>query len=179
MIYLFLAQGFEEIEALATVDILRRAQLPVSTVGVGGKSITGAHGIEVQADVDAEEMDLPQMEMLILPGGMPGAKNLENSPRVQSALAYAWENRLYIAAICAAPSILGNLGMLRGREATCFPGYEERLLGARLSEKKVVRDGHIITASAAGVAMDFALELVELLKGRALAQSIRASMQCR
>ena len=167
MIYVFLANGFEEIEALAPVDILRRAEQEVKTVGVGGKTITGSHGITVTADI----------EMLVLPGGMPGTLNLEKSPIVTACARYCAANGVYLAAICAAPSILGHLGLLEGREAICFPGFEGELKGAKLSEKPVCVDGSIITAKGMGVATQFGLTLAGLIAGQDTADKIRASIQ--
>ena len=131
MIYVFLANGFEEIEALAPVDILRRAELEVKTVGVGGKTITGSHGITVTADIEEKDVTTDDMKLMILPGGMPGTLNLEKSPIVTTCAEYCAKNDIYLAAICAAPSVLGHLGLLNGKEAICFPGYEQELTGAR------------------------------------------------
>ena len=173
MIYLFLAEGFEEIEALTPVDVLRRAGLDVRTVGVGGKRVTGAHGITVDADMGEDESLDTAAEMIILPGGMPGTLNLDASPVVQTAIDNAIKANAFIAAICAAPTILGKRGLLAGKEATCYPSMEDGLLGAILSDKKVVRDGKIITAAGMGVALPFALELVSVLCGEERAQKLK------
>lgn len=146
MIYVFLANGFEEIEALAPVDILRRAELEVKTVGVGGKTITGSHGITVTADIEEKDVTTDDMELMILPGGMPGTLNLEKSPIVTTCAEYCAKNDIYLAAICAAPSVLGHLGLLNGKEAICFPGFEGELKGATISENPVCVDGKIVTA---------------------------------
>lgn len=177
MIPVFLANGFEEIEALATVDILRRANVEVVTVGVGSKMPVGAHGIAVCADITEDELDLSRIEGVVLPGGMPGTTNLEASAVVQSAVAYAAERGLLLAAICAAPSILGHGGYLRGKRATCYPGFESELQDADLG-KGIVVDGNIITASGAGVAVDFALALVRYLVSADVADAIRGGIQC-
>ena len=161
------------------MDILRRADVHVVTVGVGTKEPIGAHGIAVCADIAEDELDFYAMEGLVLPGGMPGTTNLEASSVVQTAIGLAAERNLLIAAICAAPSILGHAGYLRGRKATCYPGFEQELSGATLCEKGVVTDGNIITASGAGVAVDFALELVRILVSAEEAESIRRGIQCR
>ncbi len=179
MIYLFLADGFEEVEALTPLDMLRRAQIPVCTVGVDTAMPCGAHAITVKADITENDVDLTAMTGLILPGGMPGTTNLDKSPTVQKALNYASERNLPIAAICAAPSILGRAGLLHRRAATCFPGFEDALNGAILSEKTVVTDGNIITAKGAGVALDFALALVAQLASPDKAEEIRGAIQCR
>ena len=177
MIPVFLANGFEEIEALATVDILRRANVEVVTVGVGSKMPIGAHGIAVCADITEDELELSRIEGVVLPGGMPGTTNLEASAVVQSAVAYAAESGMLLAAICAAPSILGHGGYLNGKHATCYPGFESELHGAILG-KGVVVDGNVITASGAGVAVDFALALVRYLVSVDVADAIRGGIQC-
>ncbi|MFR1435923.1 MAG: DJ-1 family glyoxalase III [Acutalibacteraceae bacterium] len=179
MIYVFLAEGFEEIEALATVDVLRRAELPVQTVGVGGDWICGSHGMRIQTDIREEDVELAKAQVIVLPGGMPGTRNLEASADVQRALDYMTENDRYIAAICAAPSILGHRGQLNGKRATCFPGFEKDCSGAVILDEPAVADGRIITGKGAGAAIDFALTIVEQLKGRSVSDALRAAMQCR
>lgn len=179
MIPVFLANGFEEIEALATVDILRRAGVEVVTVGVGGSNAVGAHGIAVCADIVEDELDIAAIDGVVLPGGMPGTTNLEASAVVQTAVKSAYERGLLVAAICAAPSILGHGGYLNGKKATCYPGFEPELTNAAVINEGVVRDGSIITASGAGVAVDFALELVRYLVSDEMAESIRRGIQCR
>jgi len=179
MVYIFLADGFEELEALNPVDVLRRAQIPVTTVGVGGKTVTGSHNIPVICDRTVDEItSFEDMEMVVLPGGMPGTVNLENHPVVQKVLDQAAEKEIWIGAICAAPSVLGHKGLLNGKKAVCFPGFEDALQGAELSQQSVCIDGHIITAKGAGVALPFALTLVKCLKGDAVAQNIGDTMQC-
>lgn len=178
MIYVFLAEGFEEIEALTPVDILRRAELEVKTVGVGGKTVTGSHGITVTADIEEKDITTDDMDMMILPGGMPGTLNLEKSPIVTACAEYCARNSIYLAAICAAPSILGHMGILNGREAICFPGFEGELKGAVLSNKPVCVDGTVITAKGMGVATQFGLKLAELMAGPEAASKIHAAIQC-
>ena len=173
MIYLFLADGFEEIEALCPLDLLRRANFEVTTVGVGGKTIVGAHGIPVVADIADTEFDDANPTMIILPGGMPGTKNLDESPVVGKALDAALAADAPIAAICAAPMVLGKRGILRGKEVTCFPGFEGYLEGATLSPLSVVRDGNIVTAKGMGVALPFGLALVELLTDKQTAAALK------
>ena len=177
MVYLFLANGFEEIEALCPLDLLRRAGVDVTVVGVGADKIMGAHGITVSADVPEEFYRDSNPEMIILPGGMPGTKNLDASKTVHSAIRAAKAHGSHIAAICAAPMILGKLGMLSGKEATCFPGFEGYLEGAVLSEKKVVTDANITTAKGMGCALDFGLELVAILKGKDVSDKLRRDVQ--
>ena len=179
MVYLFLANGFEEVEALAPLDLLRRAGVEVTTVGIGGDVITGAHGITVHADIPDGLYSDNAPEMVILPGGMPGSKHLDESRTVDVALKAAARNNGYIAAICAAPMILGKRELLEGKEATCYPGFEKELIGAKLSTEKVVVDGRIITAAGMGVAVDFGLELIKQFKDEHLADTIRRAIQCK
>ena len=179
MIYCFLADGFEEMEALCPVDILRRAEKDVTVVGVGEQVIVGSHQIPVVTDIDAAEIVLDDsLEMLILPGGMPGTLNLEKNAHVQKAIDFCVENNKFIGAICAAPSILGHKGLLKGKEVICFPGFEEQLTGAEISDNYVVQDANIITARGAGVAQEFGLKLVEALCGASRAASLKKSLQC-
>lgn len=161
-LYVFLAAGFEEIEAIATLDILRRAGLNVESVSISNdKEVTGAHGITVAADRLFSEVDFSEADMLILPGGMPGTKNLNAHEELKALLLAHSKAGKQLAAICAAPMILGQLGILEGKEATCYPGNEVHLKGAILSEYMIVQDGNVITASGPGVAAEFALQIVE------------------
>lgn len=175
MIYMFLANGFEEIEALMPLDLMRRAGLEVTTVGVGGKDITGSHGITVKADITDSDLADNAPECVILPGGMPGTKNLDASPVVHKALDDALENNSLICAICAAPMILGKRGILRGKKATCFPGFEEYLEGATVGGR-AVRDGQVITGIGMGAALEFGIEIVSALKGREEAEKLAAAV---
>jgi 4-methyl-5(b-hydroxyethyl)-thiazole monophosphate biosynthesis len=176
MIYVFLAEGFEEIEALTPVDLIRRAGFEVRTVAIGGDNkVCGAHGIPVITDIkDTEYCDI-KPEVVILPGGMPGTLNLEESPTVQFALYDAMKNGGLVCAICAAPSILGKLGYLKDKNATCYPGFEQYLEGATLVDKQIVRDGNIITANGMGGATEFALAIVEAIAGKEKAEQIAKS----
>ena len=178
MVYMFLANGFEEVEALCPLDLLRRAGVSVTTVGIGGDMITGSHGITVRADIpDAMYRD-SKPDMIILPGGMPGSKNLDESRIVDSALRAAAASGGYLAAICAAPMVLGKRGYLEGKNATCFPGFEEYLKGATIapSHTRVVTDGKVITAAGMGVALEFGLALVRVLKGNDAAEALRRAV---
>ena len=180
MVYIFLADGFEIVEAMAPVDILKRAKIEIQTVGVSGKTIVSSCGVPVVCDMTAEQIVLDdELDAVILPGGMPGTLNLEKSRAVQAALDFALENGKLLCAICAAPSILGHRGILRGREAICFPGFEEALEGATISESHVCRDGNVITAKGAGVAIEFGLKIAAALAGSEKADEIRLSIQCR
>lgn len=178
MVYVFLADGFELIEALAPVDMLRRAKIGVMTVGIGGSVITASCGVSVTCDISDKAFRFKNVDAIVLPGGMPGTKNLEKSPVVQDAIDKAAERNTLICAICAAPSILGHKGLLNEKEAICFPGFEEELTGATISKKHVVCDGDFITAKGAGVAVDFGLEIVCQLEGREMASNVRKTIQC-
>ena len=176
MIYMFLANGFEEIEALCPLDLLRRAGLEVTTVGITGDRICGAHGITVEADIPEGLFADASPDMVILPGGMPGSKNLDESRTVDPALKAAARRGAFLAAICAAPMVLGRRGLLEGKRATCFPGFEEELRGATVVSDRVVRDGNIITAAGMGVALEFGLALVAALKGEQAADELRRAV---
>lgn len=178
MVYVFLADGFEIIEALAPVDMMTRAGIDVKTVGVTGEIVTSSCGVPVKADMLIQDFDFYGVEAIVLPGGMPGTLNLEKNAIVQNAIDNAVNTNTYVCAICAAPSILGHKGLLTEKEATCFPGFEDALDGATLSEKYVVTDGKYITARGAGVCIDFGLEIVKALKGEETAKKIRKSIQC-
>ncbi len=180
MIYVFLANGFEEIEALTPVDILKRGGVQVTTVGVGGKEIKGSHNITVTADIsDSEFHLLNDVEGIVLPGGMPGTRNLEKCNKVIKAVSYCFERGLLIGAICAAPSILGHMGILKDKKATAFPGFERDLFDAKLDSEYVSCDGNIITARGMGVSTEFALALLAFLKGREVSDDVKKSIQCR
>lgn len=179
MIYCFIADGFEEVEALTPVDLLRRCGLEVKTVGIGSCIIKGSHGIRIMTDIDDGEMVIDDsIKMIILPGGMPGTLNLEHSKKVQEAIDFCAENGRYIAAICAAPSILGHKGLLDGKKATCFAGYEQQLGKAECTSSPVEADGKIITARSAGTALDFALKLVEVMVSKQKRDKIADSLMC-
>jgi len=174
---IYLAEGFEEIEALTVVDVLRRAGVAVVTVAVSAsKEVNGAHHITVIADQTFDEIDNKAADMLVLPGGMPGTRNLEKHEGLRSLIKDFYENERYIAAICAAPSILGKMGLLESSMATCYPGFEEDLKGAIHSEEPVIRHKNIITSKGPGTAMLFALELVELLVGREIKEELKDSL---
>ena len=179
MYYVFLANGFEQVEALAPVDIMRRAEIEVYTVGVGAKVITSSHNVPVVADViDCEIAPDKDCEGIILPGGMPGTLNLEKAAMVQKFIDYCVENNLLIAAICAAPSILGHKGLLDGKKAVCFPGFEEQLGNADVQSDAVVTDSNIITGCGAGAAMKFGFEIVKYIQSEASANHFKAAMLC-
>ena len=179
MVYLFLANGFEEIEALTPVDVLRRGKVALTTVGVTGKTVVGSHGIPVTSDITIDQLgDLSDADAVILPGGMPGTLNLEADKRVLSAVEYCFSNQKLIAAICAAPSIFGHMGLLSGKRAAAFPGFEKDLYGAEVTDLPAVADGNFITGKGAGAAVEFGLKISEALCGAATAKKVRESMQC-
>ncbi len=176
MIYVLLVDGFEEIEALEPVDIMRRAGLEVKTVGVYDKTVCGAHGIKVEADIEIGDVKPDKMELLMMPGGA-GHEKLDASDDVHYLIDTAHVNGVYIAAICAAPSILGKKGLLDGKKATCFPGFEKFLYGAEVVADKVVLDGQFITGKGAGAAAEFGFKMVELIAGKDKADELRGAMQ--
>ncbi len=177
MNYIFLADGFEEIEALAVVDILRRADLEVATVSItNGYDVIGAHGIEVAADVMISDIDIEPDDYIVLPGGMPGATNLRAYTPLCSMIKAHFKNNGGVAAICAAPYVLGELGILNGLEAICYPGFESKLEGATISEKPVVKSGNVITGKGPGYAIPFALEIVKAQLGEDVANEIKSGM---
>lgn len=179
MIYCFLADGFEDIEALAPVDILRRAGLDVRTVGVLGRKVLSSHKVEFTADIMIDDIVLDDsVQAVILPGGMPGTKHLDTSDRVKDAVSFCISRDRLVCAICAAPSVLGHMGVLSGRRATCFPGFEDELLGADFTGDRVEVDGNIITCRGAGCALDFGFAIVSYLLGGRKAEEIKASMMC-
>jgi len=176
-ISIFLADGFEEIEGLTVVDLLRRAQIVVDMVSVTTEIIVhGAHQIAVKADCLFDDTDFADSDVLVLPGGMPGTTNLRNHDGLTALLQERNENKQLLAAICAAPGIFGQLGFLKGRQATSYPSVEDQLTGAAICHEPVVQDGHIITSRGVGTAIPFALKLIEILvskeKADALAKTI-------
>lgn len=174
MVYILLAPGFEEAEALVPADILRRAKIETVLVSVTGEPVTGSHGIIVTADIALDRIDLSSAKMVVLPGGGPGYKNLGKEARVEQLVREAAEKDLWVAAICASPTLLGRWGLLDGKDAVCYPGMEEGLTGARARmDQGVVVDGKIITGRAAGAAFDFGLALVEALAGKVEADKVR------
>lgn len=177
-VYAFLADGFEEVECLAVVDLLRRAKVATSLVSITDKlEVTGAHNIIVKADKLFEEIDYKEAKVLFLPGGMPGTKTLSEHAGLREALLYFHEKNKRLAAICAAPSVLGQLGILKGKQATSFPGFEDQLIGAEVVGKSVVVDGNILTGKGMGVAIEFGLELIKLLVDEKTALDIKESIQ--
>lgn len=176
MIYMLLTDGFEDIEALETLDILRRAGLRAKTVGISAKAVKSSHNVTVMCDIAFEDTDFSDMRMLILPGG-PGHTAFSESDKVQKLITSAYEKGLYIAAICASPSVIGKMGLLKGKRFTCFPGFEDLVKGGIYSPEKVVSDGQFITAKGAGAASEFGFEIVTLFKGERISSELKKQMQ--
>ena len=173
MVYMLLGTGFEETEAIAPLDLLRRAGVEVMTVGVNGKIVYGSHKIGVEADIEINQMDLTDLEMIILPGGLGGVASVRACKEAMDALAFAWQNDKYVAAICAGPTVLADLGITAGMNATCYPGCESGMGSANMvPDAACVRDGKLITGTSAGCAVQFGLALVEALKGKETAETI-------
>lgn len=176
-VYVFFADGFEEVEAFTSVDVLRRAGLNLEMVSVTPDEIvTGAHDVPVLCDMNIANCDFYDAELVLLPGGMPGAAILEQSPELRKLILKFAEQDKPIAAICAAPMILGKLGLLKGRKATCYPGFEQYLEGADFTDAPVERDGNIITGKGPGAAMEFALTVVDLMLGKEKVQELKEAM---
>ena len=177
MVFVYLAEGFEEIEAVAIVDVLRRAGIETKSVSITGeRTVRGSHGIPVCADILFDEADHSECGMIVLPGGMPGTTNLMAHDGLKSLILLFAEEKKYLAAICAAPMIFGKLGILNGRKATIFPGMEENLRGADVRSERVVADGNVITSRGAGTAIEFALAIVGILKGKEEAEKLGERM---
>lgn len=176
MVYIILGKGFEEAEAIIPCDLLRRAGVDVRFAGIGGREIVGGHGICVQADCVAEETELDQAQMLVLPGGLGGVASIRGCAPVMEAVRSLWNRGGYVAAICAAPTLLSCLDIPRGKRAVCYPGMEEQMTGAICCDAPAVTDGKLITGKAAGTAFDFGLLLVEALCGKDAAKEIAASV---
>ncbi len=173
MVYMLLGTGFEETEAIAPADLLRRAGIPLLTVGVNGKTVYGSHGIGIEADITLGQMDLTDMEMIILPGGLGGVASVRASREALDALRFGWENGKFVAAICAGPTVLADLGITDGKNATCYPGCENGMGSANMiRDAACVRDGTLITGTSAGSAVAFGLMLIAALKGQEAANAI-------
>ena len=173
MVYVLLGTGFEETEAIAPVDLLRRAGVEVTTVGINGKIVKGSHGIGVEADMTLEEADFSDLEMIVLPGGLGGVASCRASKAAMDALAKAWQDGKLVAAICAGPTVLADLGITDGKTCTCYPGCEGGMGGANMTANAAaVQDGRLITGTSAGCAIPFGLALIAALKGQEAADAI-------
>lgn len=173
MVYMLLGTGFEETEAIAPLDLLRRAGVEIATVGVTGKTVYGSHHIGIEADILIGEMDLTNLDLIILPGGLGGVASARSSREALDALKFAWDNGKFVAAICAGPTVLADLGITDGKHTTCYPGCENGMGNAVMAENAaVVQDGKLITGTSAGCAISFGLKLIEALKGTEEAERI-------
>ena len=173
MVYILLGTGFEETEAIAPLDLLRRTGVETMTVGINGKTVYGGHGIGVEADITIEEMDLTDLEMIVLPGGLGGVASARASSLALDALRFAYKNDKYVAAICAGPTVLADLGITDGKNATCYPGCEGQMGSANMiPDAAFVRDGRVITGTSAGCAIPFGLALIAALKGQEAADAV-------
>ena len=177
MVYVLLGTGFEETEAITPVDLMRRAGIQVITVGVADKVVYGGHNIGIEADITLDEMDLTNLDMIVLPGGLGGVASVRASKSAMDALSFAWENDKFVAAICAGPTVLADLHITDGKKVTCYPGCEDSMGSAKVNpDAAVVRDENLITGTSAGCAIPFGLALIEALKGpdtaKAIAQQI-------
>ncbi len=173
MVYLLLGTGFEETEAIAPLDLLRRAGIPVLTVGINGKTVYGGHNIGIEADITIDQMDLTDLEMIVLPGGLGGVASIRASQPAMDAIAFAKENGKFTAAICAGPTVLADLGITDGKNATCYPGCESGMGSARVdSTAACVQDGTVITGASAGCAIPFGLALIRAIQGETAADAI-------
>lgn len=180
MVYVLLGTGFEEVEAITPVDLLRRAGIEVKTVGITGKTVYGSHNIGIEADILPEEIDFDALDMIVLPGGLGGVASARASQAALGALKWAWDNSRFVAAICAGPTVLADLGITDGRNATCYPGCENQMGNAHMAaDAAVIRDGRLITGSSAGCAIPFALALIEALKGQQEARRVASQIVIR
>ena len=179
MVYILLGTGFEELEAIAPMDLLRRAKISAAFVGVNGKTVVGSHGIAIEADMTLAQMDLTELEMIVLPGGLGGVASLRASKEAMEAVRFAWENGKYTAAICAGPTVLADLGITEGRRATCYPGCEAQMGSAAMVCSAAVTDGKLITGTSAGCAVPFGLALVAALRGQQAADAVEKQIVIR
>ena len=179
MVYVLLGTGFEETEAIAPIDLLRRAGIPVLTVGLNGKTVYGGHGIGVEADITVDELDLTDLEMIVLPGGLGGVASIRACAPAMDAIRFAHENGKFTAAICAGPTVLADLGITDGKQAVCYPGCESGMGSALLGDRAAVRDGQLITGTSAGCAIPFGLALIAALKGEDAAKAVQAQIVIR
>ena len=179
MVYMLLGTGFEETEAIAPLDLLRRAGVSVATVGLNGKIIKGSHGIGIEADIEIGELDLTKLEMIVLPGGLGGVASIKACEKALEAVRFAWENDKFVAAICAGPTILAGLGITDGKNATCYPGCEDQMGSAVMVNAAAVTDGKVITGTSAGCAVPFGLALIAALKGEEAAAAVEKQIVIR
>ena len=179
MVYMLLGTGFEETEAIAPLDLLRRAGVSVATVGLNGKVIKGSHDIGIEADIEIGQLDLTDLEMIILPGGLGGVASIRGSEEAMNAVKFAADNGKFTAAICAGPTVLADLGITDGKQATCYPGCEAQMGSANMVAAAAVTDGKVITGTSAGCAIPFGLALIAALKGEEEARRIEQQIVIR
>ena len=180
MVYILLGTGFEETEAVAPLDLMRRAGITVNTVGVNGKTVYGSHGIGIEADITLDQMELEDCEMIVLPGGLRGVASVRASQPAMDALLQCWKDGKFVAAICAGPTVLADLHIPDGKQATCYPGCENGMGAARMVPgAAAVQDGKLITGTSAGCAIPFGLKLIAALKDQETADSIAAQIVIR
>ena len=180
MVYVFLAEGFEEIEAVTVIDVLRRSGTEVMSVGIGGRNIKGARGITVCADTDDSSAALDEkLEMIYLPGGLKGMQNLDASEFVERSIRYCQDNDLYISAMCASPTVLGHKGVLKGKKACCYPGFGKELIGAEVTADDVTVDGKVITSRGPATAMALAVKLAEIMTDEATSKKVSEGLLCK
>ena len=180
MVYVLLGTGFEEVEAITPVDLLRRAGIAVTTVGINGKTVCGGHNICIETDITIGQIDLTQLDMIVLPGGLGGVHSIRNSEEAMNAIRFAWENNKLVAAICAGPTVLADLGITNNKNTTCYPGCESAMGNSIVHvDAPVVRDGNVITAASAGCAVPFGLMLIEALQNKNAAEHIQQQIVIR
>lgn len=179
MVYMLLGTGFEEMEAVAPLDLLRRAGIDVMTVGINGKTVVGSHKIAMETDITIGEMNLMDMEMIVIPGGLGGVASIRACSEAMDALKFGWDNEKYVAAICAGPTVLADLGITNGKKCTCYPGHEANMGSAIMQEQAAVTDGRLITGTSAGCAIPFGLELIAALKGKEAAETVKKQIVMR
>ena len=180
MVYILLGTGFEEIEAIAPLDLLRRAGIQAATVGINGKTVYGSHGIGIEADLTLDQMDLTTLEMIVLPGGLRGVASIRANQMALDAVRFAWENGKYTAAICAGPTVLADMGIPDGKNATCYPGCEDQMGRANMTPNAAaVTDGKLITGTSAGCAIPFGLALIAALKGSEASKAVETQIAIR
>ena len=179
MVYILLGTGFEETEAIAPLDLLRRAGIETLTVGLNGKTVYGGHNIGIEADITIEQMDLTDLDMIVLPGGLGGVASIRACKQAMDAVQFAYENDKFVAAICAGPTVLADLGITNGKKAVCYPGCEGGMGTAQIQAAAAVTDGRLITGTSAGCAVAFGLELIRALKGAQVAATIEKQIVIR
>lgn len=180
MVYILLGTGFEEVEAITPLDLMRRAGIDVMTVGMNGKIVSGGHGIGIEADITIGEMDLTSLDMIVLPGGLGGVASARACKEAMNALKFAWDNDKFVAAICAGPTVLADLGITNGMNVTCYPGCESSMGSAKIAANSAcIQDGKLITGTSAGCAIPFGLSLIEALKGPEIAAQVKEQIVIR